>query len=149
MNPPADRVVRTFRCPQDGRAVAQLVVRDGGLFLDVTGGRWGHVATLEREFENSLQLARQAYERLPEGNDARPTAAHLADLEARAARETAPAARIHPTSWPVPMEHDEAAARDGHRGAYGHSAPCPKCGRVTLLSVVKEQDERWNVVLHS
>lgn len=53
-----ERVERTFRCPSDGRVIAQIVARNAERILRVVGGKFGHTATLRRslmELEDRLR----------------------------------------------------------------------------------------------
>lgn len=119
-----ERVERTIRCPRgDGRAVARIVVREGTRYLDIVGGRAGHLAGVA-EFigEQSGQPAREV---IP--------AEHRLDL-------TIPASS-------TPLD-DSAREMNDYLGRLEFRAVCPRC-HVELTLAATFAFGKWNVVLRS
>ena len=136
-----DRVVQTFRCTNDYRAIARIIVRDKQRILLVPGGRYGHTSSLRESLEGAADRIRRGVDTsLLQRVD--PDA-----LEYMAARVDVEPQIIPPDEYPLPPYVQLLGDRHGEEVLHGPvDAVCPQCHRATRLKFVIRDDGGCDVL---
>lgn len=119
----SNRIEETLRCPNDGRTIGRIEIRDSQRWLILPPAKDGHIRSLEKELREALEIhQRMESEYVRDfGPGWYQRVFHRIESELMDLR------KVHPTrEFSIPTDLDQGMYDLGKEVLPTH-APCPKC----------------------